>query len=65
MKTHRPWQPHMGNSPLFNPYTPAGQSTTLDHFDLVEEEQVDETEAASGEEPRDQAVDPPPVTKRD
>ena len=22
MKTHRPWQPHMSNTPLFNPYTP-------------------------------------------
>jgi hypothetical protein len=65
MKTHRPWQPHMGNSPLFNPYTPAGHATTLDHFDLIEE-QVDETEAeASGEERRDEAMDPPPVMKRD
>lgn len=33
MKTHRPWQPHMSNTPLFNPYTPAGHATTLDHFD--------------------------------
>ena len=48
MKTHRPWQPHMGNSSLLNPYTPAGRATTLDHFDLIEEE-VDETEASAAE----------------
>jgi hypothetical protein len=43
MKTHRPWQPHMSSSPLFNPYHPAYRATTLDHFDLIEEEK-DETE---------------------
>jgi hypothetical protein len=64
MKTHRPWQPHMGSSPLFNPYAPAGKATRLDHFDLVEEQETDETEV-SNEEPRDESVDPPPVNKRD
>ena len=64
MKTHRPWQPHMSNSPLFNPYTPAGHATTLDHFDLVEEEaQADEQ--APGEGSQDAASDPPPLRKRD
>lgn len=63
MRTHRPWQPHMGNTPLFNPYTPAGQSTTLDHFDLIEEEgENDETEA---EEKQDQMSDPPALMKWD
>ncbi|MGH8210799.1 MAG: hypothetical protein ACREU6_14630 [Steroidobacteraceae bacterium] len=63
MKTHRPWQPHMGNTPLFNPYTPVtGRATTLDHFDLVEEE--DEAEA-SGEQPTDQADDPASRLERD
>lgn len=63
MKPHRPWQPHMGNSPLFNPYTPAGHSTTLDHFDLIEE-QENETESP-GEEIKDEATDPPPEVKHD
>ena len=62
MKTHRPWQPHMGSSPLFNPYTPAGRATTLDHFDLIEEE-VDETEANAAES-KDEAQDPAAL-KRD
>ena len=62
MKTHRPWQPHMGSSPLFNPYTPAGSGTTLDHFDLIEEE-VDET--AADVEPRDDAQDPAALKHRD
>ena len=63
MKTHRPWQPHMGSSPLFNPYSPAGTSTTLDHFDLIEEP-VDETEATAGGGP-EQTGEPPPLAKRD
>jgi hypothetical protein len=63
MKTHRPWQPHMGSSPLFNPYTPAGRATTLDHFDLIEEE-VDETEAPPGEA-QDEAQDPAALKYRD
>lgn len=63
MKTHRPWQPHMGSSPLFNPYTPAGKAPTLDHFDLVEEE-VDETEAAAAEL-KDEAQDPAALKHRD
>jgi hypothetical protein len=62
MKTHRPWQPHMSNTPLFNPYSPVtGRSTTLDHFDLIEEEEEIE---GSGEE-SDQAGDPPSMVKRD
>jgi hypothetical protein len=63
MKTHRPWQPHMSNMPLFNPFTPAGQSTTLDHFDLIEEE--GENDESAAEESRDQMSDRPPVMKRD
>jgi hypothetical protein len=59
MKTHRPWQPHMGNSPLFNPYTPAGRATTLDHFDLIEEE-LEETA-----EPKDEVEDPSSPKNRD
>jgi hypothetical protein len=47
MKTHRPWQPHLSNTPLFNPYAPTGHATTLDHFDLVEEEAPDDEETGS------------------
>lgn len=65
MKTHRPWQPHMGNSPLFNPYTPAGHATTLDHFDLVEEDPEAEEAETPNEPSVDQASDPPPLMKRD
>ena len=63
MRTHRPWQPHMSNMPLFNPYAPAGRSTTLDHFDLIEEEGT--TEQSTAEENRDQMSDPPSLMKRD
>jgi hypothetical protein len=64
MKTHRPWQPHMSSTPLFNPYVPTtGHSTTLDHFDLVEEEGEDEAEASSKES--DQAGDSPSMSRRD
>lgn len=62
MKTHRPWQPHMGHSPLFNPYTPAGQSTTLDHFDLREEEEEIEGDAAQASQ---EEAEPPSLVKRD
>jgi len=62
MKTHRPWQPHRSSSALFNPYIPAGRATTLDHFDLIEEE-VDETEAAA--ESTDEARDPAALKHRD
>jgi hypothetical protein len=65
MKTHRPWQPHLSNTPLFNPHMPTGHSTTLDHFDLID----DEMEADESETPdeilADQASDPPPLMKRD
>jgi len=63
MKTHRPWQPYMGSSPLFNPYTPAGRATTLDHFDLIEEE-VDEIEASPAES-KDETEDPAALKHRD
>ena len=63
MKTHRPWQPHMSNTPLFNPYTPASGNTTLDHYDLIEEEQEDEIEAPSKES--DQAGDSPSMARKD
>ena len=66
MKTHRPWQPHMSNTPLFNPYTPAGHATILDHFDLIEEDaEADEAEAPNELSADDQASDPPPLMKRD
>jgi hypothetical protein len=63
MNKHRPWQPHMSGTPLFNPYTPVtGRDTTLDHLDIVE----DEPEDAAAEGPSaDTASDPPPVMKRD
>jgi hypothetical protein len=65
MKSHRPWQPHMSNNPLFNPYTPAGHPTTLNHFDLVEDEELEEEGETPDELSADQASDPPPVMKRD
>ncbi len=63
MKPHRPWQPHMGNSPLFNPYTPVGTSTTIDHYDLVEEQEAETEQPA--ELPPEEADAPPPAVKRD
>ncbi len=63
MKTHRPWQPHMGSSPLFNPYTPAGKATSLDHFDFIEEE-VDETEISAAES-QDEPENPADLKNRD
>jgi hypothetical protein len=67
MKTHRPWQPYLSNTPLFNPYTPAGHSITLDHYDVVEEEDEAEETGNSDESSLslDQASDPPPSMKRD
>jgi hypothetical protein len=62
MKTHRPWQPHMSNSPLFNPFSPAGRATTLDHFDLIEEE-MDETESSAAES-KDEPEDPHALKNR-
>jgi hypothetical protein len=62
MKTHRPWQPHMSSTPLFNPYaSPTGRGTTLDRFGLVEEEEVE----SSGEQSTDQAAEQPPVAEQD
>jgi hypothetical protein len=63
MKTHRPWQPHMSNTPLFNPYTPAGHATTLDHFDMVEEEAPDEGETGP-ETPDEPAAQQAPLSQR-
>lgn len=63
MKSHRPWQPHMSSSPLFNPNSPFGKATTLDHFDLIEES-ADERETPVEGSP-EEAGDPPPLVKRD
>ena len=63
MKTHRPWQPHLSSSPLFNPFTPSN-TTTLDHYDLVEEEETDESTSPE-DLSADQSSDPPPLMKRD
>jgi hypothetical protein len=63
MKTHRPWQPHVSSSPLFNPYHPTYRATTLDHFDLIEEEK-DETEM-SQDELRDEAENESALKNRD
>jgi len=38
----------LSSSPLFNPYQPTYRATTLDHFDLIEEEK-DETEVSEDE----------------
>ena len=64
MKTHRPWQPHLGASPLFNPFTPSSY-TTLDHYDMVEEEEELDESTAPEDLLADQASDPPPLMKRD
>ena len=63
MRTHRPWQPHMNNTPLFNPYTPAGHATTLDHFDLVEEEAPEE-EGTGPETPDGPEAQQAPLSRR-
>ncbi len=63
MKTHRPWQPHMSNTPLFNPYAPAGHATTLAHFDLVEEDIPDEEETGP-ETPDESAAWQTPLSQR-
>jgi hypothetical protein len=53
----------MNNTPLFNPYTPAGHATTLDHFDMVEEEAPDEGE--TGPETSDEpAAQQAPLSQR-
>lgn len=64
MKSHRPWQPHMSNNPLFNPYTPAGQPTTLDHFDLIEEEEILDEEEAGPDTPDEEAARRAPLRQR-
>lgn len=61
MKTHRPWQPHLSSSALFNPFIPSTH-TTLDRYGLIEEEETDEPEDDLS---TDQASDPPPLMKRD
>jgi hypothetical protein len=71
MKTHRPWQPHMSNTPLFNPYTPAtGQPLTFDPVEILDEEaDAAAPEELSPEAAKDQAMDqmtdPPPIMKDD
>ena len=63
MKTHRPWQPHMSTSPLFNPFTPSSH-TTLERYDLIEEE-AEENTTPTEEVSADETSDPPPIMKRD
>ena len=63
MKTHRSWQPYRSMPPLFNPFTPSNH-TTLNHYDLVEEQETEETTAPE-DLAADQATDPPPLMKRD
>ena len=63
MKTHRPWQPHASSNPLFNPYQATYGATTLDHFDLIEEDR-DETEM-SEDESLDEAKDESALRHRD
>jgi hypothetical protein len=53
----------MSSSPLFNPNSPFGKATTLDHFDLIEES-ADERETPVEGSP-EEAGDPPPLVKRD
>lgn len=64
MKTHRPWQPHMSSSPLFNPFSPLGKPTPLDHLDLMVDERLDETEGPAESLPPEEAGEPP-LTKRE
>lgn len=62
MKTHRPWQPHMGSSPLFNPFAPStDRDAMLDQFDIAEEEEEESTDQPAAE----QADQPPTATKQD
>jgi hypothetical protein len=43
MKMRRPWQPHMSNDQLFNPFVPPQErSWTLDHLEIAEEEHQEE-----------------------
>jgi hypothetical protein len=52
MKTHRPWQPHMGSAPLFNPYVPpTGRDMMLDHVDLAEEQESEAEPSAELQSP--------------
>jgi hypothetical protein len=53
----------MNNTPLFNPYTPAGHATTLDHFDLVEEEAPEE-EGTGPETPDGPEAQQAPLSRR-
>jgi hypothetical protein len=45
----------MSSSPLLNPYQPTYRATTLDHFDLIEEEK-DETEVSDDESQDESAL---------
>jgi hypothetical protein len=63
MKTHRPWQPHMSNPPLFNPYAPITErASTLDHIEFIEDEAETGTSSEQSEEERE---DTPSCMKRD
>jgi hypothetical protein len=61
MKTHRPWQPHVSNDPLFNPFVPPTERTvTLEHIEIAEEEEEEEEEGSvPPESSAEQADDPP------
>ncbi|TLY61049.1 MAG: hypothetical protein E6K52_08890 [Gammaproteobacteria bacterium] len=40
MKTHRPWRPRVSSDPLFNPFAPATERTSiLDRIEIEEEEE--------------------------
>jgi hypothetical protein len=54
MRTHRPWQPHLSNNPLFNPFAPSTERVTLDRIEIADEE---EDEGSTPIEPAEQADD--------
>ncbi len=55
MNKHRPWQPHVSNDPLFNPFVPPTERTvTLEHIEIADEE---EEEGVPPESPADEADD--------
>jgi hypothetical protein len=52
MKKHRPWQPHLGSLPLFNPFEPSTKWTReLGAGDRIE---IEDEEEAEGSVPADQ-----------
>ena len=56
MKTRRPWQPHMSNDSLFNPFIPPAtdRTTSLDRFDFLDEEDQEGSERNASEEVREE-----------